>query len=687
MRRAALASSTLVVALLGTAPAFGATYTVTRQSESAPGTICAPGGACGLREAVDAANQTADDDTITVAAGTYALTQGALEAGAGSGRLTIIGAGAGQVTISGNQTSRLLTLDTPAEVSGVTLSGGGVTTHGFLEPAEGGALRSSAALDLHDAVITDSIAVGTDVTDNALGGALWLGGPSSVTDVSIRHAHVASGGDNAYGGGIYVADAGHLSAIRLYVTDTSAFNPDGTGSMAAAGGGIHTESTTGMTLSDVHVSDTSVEAMKGVAFGGGIAVGAHAMGTNFLDKTHVTGSTALSDVTSAEGGGIASFGSKLSLSRTTVDDNLASGAPGMGETKGGGVFSQGDVDVRDSTIASNKVTGMLTFGGGVYALGTAALTNVTITANQAVLGDGGGVTLYGPTSLRGSIVAGNAHAASNECQITGALTLGDGNVLGTSCGAPGALGVSTDDPQLAPLADNGGATPTMLPLAGSPALDRYTGCTGLDQRDAARPQGSACDSGAVELEAPTLTPPPAAAAAAGAPLPVCRDLDVATDAQPVGVALDCSTMLWRWSIAEAPAHGTLSPIGPDGRLTYTPAADFRGDDRFTYTAGGSAGGSAPATVTIHVRGDDTPARTTPAPAKPAAGCTRTIRLDERGERIVRARVSLDGHGITPRHRGASWTATVALGERASTMTITARRADGTLVRRTRTLAC
>jgi hypothetical protein len=60
---------------------------------------------------------------------------------------------------------------------------------------------------------------------------------------------------------------------------------------------------------------------------------------------------------------------------------------------------------------------------------------------------------------------------------------------------------------VAPLADNGGATPTRLPVAASPSIDLVpaASCTGLDgspltedQRGEARPAGDACDAGAVE---------------------------------------------------------------------------------------------------------------------------------------------------------------------------------------------
>lgn len=60
------------------------------------------------------------------------------------------------------------------------------------------------------------------------------------------------------------------------------------------------------------------------------------------------------------------------------------------------------------------------------------------------------------------------------------------------------------DPELEPLADNGGSTATMLPQAGALALDFVAAAACLDlvtvdQRGETRPNGSACDAGAVEV--------------------------------------------------------------------------------------------------------------------------------------------------------------------------------------------
>ena len=70
-------------------------------------------------------------------------------------------------------------------------------------------------------------------------------------------------------------------------------------------------------------------------------------------------------------------------------------------------------------------------------------------------------------------------------------------------------GLRSRDPDLGPLADNGGFAPTHALLPGSPAVDSGAGCAIADQRNVPRPMdgGSGspvCDMGAYEADAATI---------------------------------------------------------------------------------------------------------------------------------------------------------------------------------------
>jgi len=98
-----------------------------------------------------------------------------------------------------------------------------------------------------------------------------------------------------------------------------------------------------------------------------------------------------------------------------------------------------------------------------------------------------------PLSIETSILDGACDPAPSGMPVSG------GNNVISSC--PDWASASGDvvgvDPRLGPLADNGGTTLTRLPAADSPALDTHL-CSVADERNAARPSGAACDSGAVE---------------------------------------------------------------------------------------------------------------------------------------------------------------------------------------------
>jgi hypothetical protein len=201
-------------------------------------------------------------------------------------------------------------------------------------------------------------------------------------------------------------------------------------------------------------------------------------------------------------------GCSIALTNTTISGNSA--------RFGGGIFTQGPLIIRNSTISGN--TASMDGGGLHFNSGTptdfAALTNVTITGNRADPdglngGAGGGVREQAdePVRLFNTILAGNTvgqFGSASDCS-------GRVSVLGPSliehtfgCDITGSplVGVS---PQLGPLGNHGGFTPTHPLLPGSPAIDAGdpATCLALDQRGFPRFDGNnngtaRCDLGAFE---------------------------------------------------------------------------------------------------------------------------------------------------------------------------------------------
>ncbi|MEP7188070.1 MAG: CSLREA domain-containing protein, partial [Roseiflexaceae bacterium] len=240
-----------------------------------------------------------------------------------------------------------------------------------------------------------------------------------------------------------------------------------------------------------------------------------------------TPAAAGSDGTAGLGGAILSSGGMITLIDSTLSDNVALGAVGAanatgaggtgGAAMGGAIYADGgSVHIRNSTFSNNTVTGgaggvgLATDGpsgqgqgGGVYGRdGTLIVVNSTLSDNLA--DQGGGIfsqsaNLTATLALTNTIIANSL--GGTDLEVSGAnglvpLSSGSNNLVESQSGYLGGI-AATSDPQLGPLANNGGPTQTYALLAGSPALDvgSSTGAPTADQRG--QPRGMV-DIGAYE---------------------------------------------------------------------------------------------------------------------------------------------------------------------------------------------
>jgi hypothetical protein len=197
---------------------------------------------------------------------------------------------------------------------------------------------------------------------------------------------------------------------------------------------------------------------------------------------------------------------------------------------GGGVWARSDAYVTNSTISNNYAEGE---GGGILAAGTVGLVNSTIVDNVAsVAANVGGTKLVSFGSVIGPArtdsIGGQVQPTDANCRVYFSRSYGYNVASESSCDlAHRSDIVSSGIPMLDALGENGGFGETRLPLLGSAVLDHIPGdrCgfvpfgevlegeqhlarfgidlltpIASDQRGVARPQGSGCDVGAVELE-------------------------------------------------------------------------------------------------------------------------------------------------------------------------------------------
>ena len=216
-------------------------------------------------------------------------------------------------------------------------------------------------------------------------------------------------------------------------------------------------------------------------------------------------------------------GAKLTLNNITVANGR------LNFSAGAGIFNNGTLTVNNSTLSGNSAniggggiwnaaSGTLTvsnstlsgnttdnFGGGIYNQGgTITVSNSTLSGNSATQSGGGLGMNAGTVSLKNTIVA-NSPSGGN---CVGTITNGGYNLDSDgSCGfgtTNHSLSGTMDNPlnpQLGPLANNGGPTKTHALLEGSPAIDKGVAVAGIttDQRGVARPQGPAPDIGSFEF--------------------------------------------------------------------------------------------------------------------------------------------------------------------------------------------
>jgi CSLREA domain-containing protein len=205
------------------------------------------------------------------------------------------------------------------------------------------------------------------------------------------------------------------------------------------------------------------------------------------------------------GGGFYNAGA-LTVRDSTLYDN---GASANDSSSGGAIYNtdSGTLTVSNSTLSRNRAR---CGGGGIYNAGTLTVSNSTLSDNYAVICEGGGGVsnsgLNSTATLKNTIVA-NSSLGGN---CAGTIANGGHNLdSGTSCGfATENNSLSSTDPLLGALADNGGPTMTYALLEGSPAIDKGNsfGAT-ADQRGVSRPQGAASDIGSFEVEVADTTAP------------------------------------------------------------------------------------------------------------------------------------------------------------------------------------
>jgi predicted outer membrane repeat protein len=358
---------------------------------------------------------------------------------------------------------------------------------------EGGALdaHSGSVLNISNSSINSNSALYG-------GGGIYADGTLTQTNVTL------SGNSAGSGGGIDNHGTANLTNGTL-----------SSNSALYGGGGIYNEPGATATLTNVTISSNSVTNISSSVYGGGI----ENYGSLALTNSTLSGNSASAQVGSyGFGGGLynnyVTNPGTVTITNSTISGNSAS--------SGAGILNVGTAMLTNSTLNGNSAQ----TGGGIENYqGTATLTNVTISGNLAST-DAGGIYQYAAAAnqtiiLTNTLVANGASGANCEVGVSSKAPITSNGFNLSSDGTCSPYFTPPSDlnggnPNLGPLANNGGPTLTRMPQPLSDAIDSIpmgtNGCgTTLttDQRGQPRPFGPACDIGSVEYgTTPTATPTP-----------------------------------------------------------------------------------------------------------------------------------------------------------------------------------
>jgi hypothetical protein len=450
---------------------------------------------------------------------------------------------------------------THSNLSSNTAAGGAGDTN-IGGTAGGGAIWAQGATTITRSTLSDNTLIGgassAGIGGSALGGGVFCKGTTTITASTLSGNTLigntgnltsliddgGDGGGNADGGGLFVdyrgtatISASVLSGNKLTggsgsINNSKAVIRENVGGHAQ-GGGVYAQLNSQVTISDSILSGNTLTAGNGRFVSGTV-------------KGSIGGS--------ASGGGVYAYDAAATITASTLSGNVVTGGSAdggsaiPGTAQGGGASFVGGTNYKiiNATVADNRAIGgpsasvvSSASGGGLFfgsdASGnkaTAALTNITVAGNKASLpqGTGGNTTGGGIENDAGVVTLVNTLVALNQA-ITGpdyAGTAGAGsghNLIGKADGSAGfsaalgdRLGTAANplDPRLGPLQLNGGPTPTLALLSGSPALDAGVNSaqsvTGpFDQRGQglARVANGTIDIGAFEAQpSPPSSPPP-----------------------------------------------------------------------------------------------------------------------------------------------------------------------------------
>jgi len=356
----------------------------------------------------------------------------------------------------------------------------GEGTINFDVALSGGTIRLASTLTINKDLTIDGSALASQITisgdtdDNGTGDVQMFMVSSGVT-ATLNSLTIIKGNSSGYMGGGGIINGGTLTVTNsifsshiqggIYNTGTLTVTNSTFSGNSGNGGGILNSGT--LTVADSTFSGNT-----------GNGAGIYNEATLMVTNSTFSGNSSLGWGTGILNSGMAK------VANSTFSNNSA--------YTGGGIYNEDILTVTNSTFSGNSAG----YGGGIANEGMLTVTNSTFSGNGAT-NSGGGIRNIGTLNYTNTIIADST--SGGDCVNSSTIGTNTNNLVEDgSCSAS-----LSGDPNLGPLADNGGPTRTMAIAPSSLAYNAgdNASCAATDQRGIPRPQGGGCDIGAFELDA------------------------------------------------------------------------------------------------------------------------------------------------------------------------------------------
>ncbi len=377
-----------------------------------------------------------------------------------------------------------LTIDNSVFIENSSLgSGGAIQTNGNLKitksqflknessGGDGGAISSRGSTNFSDVTM--------DGNSASNGGAVFIGRDQK--NVSFENTRFLNNTATSNGGALFIDMQSAFNMTKSAFTGNTSKN---------SGGAIFVSNSNNISIAETNISANQAQTQSG----GGIFVASTSQMA--VRKSQIFGNTA-----TEMGGGIyiqpqvfQGLSPIVTIDSISLYQNRAK--------NGAGIYSAGNLTIQNSTVSQNIASNQ---GGAVFSgespesplAPILVLTSSTFYDNQA--GDTNANQVYSKQKFttRSSLFY---NSQGKNCNAPEVISLGYNIASDDSCKLTGKADQNNTDPKLGLLADNGGGLLTHLPVVGSPAIDvvPLNTCEARDNRGVVRPQGAACDVGAVE---------------------------------------------------------------------------------------------------------------------------------------------------------------------------------------------